>query len=122
MHELALIQSLVETVEAELPVGRIHALTVKVGELAAVEPEALQFCFELCVANTRLHAANLHLVHVPAIVRCRGCDQLVERDATMPAVVWAWAQPCACGSWERDVMGGDEIRLEQVEVSDEEVC
>lgn len=64
MHELALMQSLVQTVEDEVRRGRVHSLAVEIGELAAVAPDALRFCFALCAQDTRLEGARLEVIAV----------------------------------------------------------
>ena len=117
MHELALMQSLVETVESEVPRGEIHALAVEVGELAAVVPEALYFCFELCTENTRLDTAVLEVIDVPAVYRCRRCDGLVEDGPEQ--IGWPWTPRCPCGETALDVVQGSEIALKHVEISND---
>jgi hydrogenase nickel incorporation protein HypA/HybF len=62
MHELGLMESLVEAVEAQLPPGeRARVVRLEVGALAAVVPEALRFCFDVCAAGTRIEGAVLEV-------------------------------------------------------------
>lgn len=112
------MQSLVETVEAEVPRGRVRSLAIEIGELAAVVPDALRFCFELCARDTRLEAAALEVIDVPAIYRCRRCHRRVTDGPDQAG--WPWTPRCGCGAVALDVIQGGAIALRHVELSDEE--
>ena len=119
-----MVQSLVEVVETAVPRGRIYAVAVEIGELTAVLPEALQFCFTLCTADTRLEGATLQVIDLPAVLRCRACGARVVRerargDAGGGARLWTSA--CSCGGTELQVEQGEEVRLRHVEVARQEV-
>ncbi|AKU90147.1 hydrogenase maturation nickel metallochaperone HypA [Vulgatibacter incomptus] len=109
MHELALIESLVESVEAGVGGQRVAAVRLEVGRLTAVDPGALQFCFELCVAGTCLEGARLEIREVPGRALCRHCGAEVDVEATSAL--------CPCGAAELQVISGEELRLKEVEVA-----
>ena len=64
MHELAVMQFLVEAVEDSVPSGRIRALHLQVGEATGCEPGPLVFCFEVATLGTRLEGAILEVERV----------------------------------------------------------
>lgn len=81
MHELSIAQSLLEIVMEE---GRKHSLEqvkvirLQVGELAAVVPDSLTFCFEMVSRDTLAEGARLEIETVPVVARCSRCDILFE--------------------------------------------
>lgn len=109
MHELALMQSLVATVEDGVGEDRVTRVRLEIGTLQAVVPDALRFCFDVCVKGTRLEGAVLEIVPIAARGRCDRCgrERAIEVDA-LPA--------CACGSVELTVLAGRELRISEVEV------
>lgn len=61
MHELAITQDLVEAVVAQCGGRRVRRVVVIVGALAAVLPDAMRFCFDICVEGTELEGATLEI-------------------------------------------------------------
>ena len=108
MHELALMDSIVEAIEERLGDARVVTVRLCVGRLAAVLPDALRFCFDVCAAGTSMEGAALDIVESPGRGRCRDCGAEVELEDLLSR--------CPCGSATVDVIGGEELRLEAVEV------
>lgn len=108
MHELSLMEDLVTTIEQKVESGRVVAVHLEIGRLSAVVPDALRFCFEICAKGTRLEGAELRVHEIAGRARCRSCGAEQEVDFIPP--------PCACGSIEQQVIRGQELRLEGVEV------
>ena len=76
MHEMSIAQSLLDIIFQESQthqVKRVIAVTLKVGELSAVETESLRFCFELIAQGTLVEGARLEIERVPVTCRCKGC-------------------------------------------------
>ncbi len=108
MHELGITQSLVDACEAAADGATVTRVTVEVGCLAGVLPDAMRFCFDVCAQGTALAGAALDIVEVPASARCRDCGQRAQvRDC-----LWL----CACGSANVEFSGGDELRIRQMTV------
>ena len=59
MHELAVLQSIVDTVSEHARGGVVTRLSLGIGLLSGVSPHALQFCFELATRGTALAGAEL---------------------------------------------------------------
>ncbi len=113
MHELGLTQQLVETlsravVEQEGAGARVVRVVVEVGKLAAVLPDALRFCFDLCAAGTPLQGAILQIDEIPGRARCKACDLELLLDKPFGR--------CACGGSDLDWLSGDELRVTAMEV------
>jgi hydrogenase nickel incorporation protein HypA/HybF len=109
VHELGLVESLVQTVEDALGDERVLAVWLEVGALVAVVPDALRFCFDVCAQGTRLEGARLDIAEVPGRGRCRSCGVTLELAAGPPV--------CACGSVDVEITAGLELRIREVEVA-----
>ncbi len=108
MHELALMESIVEAVEAKVHPARVGRLRLQIGQLAGVLPETIQFCFALCARGTALDGARLEIDEVCGRGRCRRCGSELVMETS--------ADPCPCGSAEVDVTGGRELRIATLEL------
>jgi hydrogenase nickel incorporation protein HypA/HybF len=65
MHELALMEDLVDTVTSGIGSSKVHVVRLVVGREACASPHALKFCFELCTHGTALEGAALDIVETP---------------------------------------------------------
>jgi hydrogenase nickel incorporation protein HypA/HybF len=113
MHEVGLMQGALELAIAEAErhgARHIHQITLRVGRLAGVEPEALAFAFEVVTAGTMAEGARLEVESVPVVCHCPDC-----RDEFRPAD-FIFACP-RCGRLSRDVRYGEELELATLEVS-----
>ena len=61
MHELAIIEGVLDMVTERLPDATISCVRLEVGELSGVVPDSLQFCFELATEGTSLQGASLEI-------------------------------------------------------------
>ena len=108
MHELGLALEIVDSVQARIAGARVKRVVLEVGALTAVLPDALRFCFDLSTDGTPLQGAALDIVERPGRARCRACD------AELPLM-----RPfgrCACGGTDLDWVGGDELKILEVEI------
>jgi len=64
MHELALTEQILSTIEARLGDARIVRVRLRIGRLAAVLPDALRFAFEVCSEATPMAGARLEIDEV----------------------------------------------------------
>ena len=114
MHELSLTQSVVEICAAraaEQGAGtRVTRVTLEVGELSAVMPEAMRFCFEVCTRDTVLEGAELEIIEIPGRARCFDCSS----EFALPQLYGT----CACGSTNLMLISGEELRVKQMEVNE----
>ena len=112
MHELAVAQALVEQVDAVIDRhGATQAclIRVRIGPLAGVVPELLASAFPLAAAGSRMEHAGLEFTHASIRVRCQTCG--AETEAAMNRLICG-----ACGDWHTQILSGDELLLESVEL------
>ncbi len=109
MHELAVTQSVVDTISERTSGDRVTLVRLDVGKLSGVVPDALAFCFELVAAGTPLEGADLEISEPPGRARCWGCGS----DFTVDEPILL----CRCGSADVEVLAGRELRVRSVEVA-----
>jgi len=108
VHELAIMESVVDRIASQLGDMRIATVRLEIGELAGVDVDALRFCFDVCTRGTTLAGSALEILAIAGRARCRSCgDEHPMRT---------FVSPCACGSFDRELMAGAEICLKDVEV------
>lgn len=117
MHELSIAASVVESaqdVAHRLGADRVEAVTLRIGALAGVVPDALRFSFALVAEGTALDGAELVIEEIPARARCGGdggCG--TEFAVGSPPALWC----PACARPATDVPAGRELELVEVRVA-----
>ncbi len=110
MHELSIAQSLVEQVVAVAARERASAvleITVVVGSLSGIEPEALELAFPLAAESTPAQGARLVIERKTATLTCRSCGRVTEPDLALLVCG-------ACGSLDVALSGGRDLQLRSV--------
>ena len=113
MHEFSIMQSTLDTAgEKTRAAGgtRIHRLTVRVGRLSGVVPEALRFAFEGLKRESLAANANLEIEEVPAVCWCPDCAEEFE-TADLKYECPRCHQPSG------DLRRGREMELASLEIS-----
>jgi len=108
MHELALAESIVDMVAEHAASRPVQRITVEIGALACVMPDALRFCFGLAATGTVLEGARLEIIEVKAAARCRACGDTFFQDT-----FWA---ACRCGERDFERLSGEELRVKEYEL------
>jgi len=109
MHELALTQSIVEMVAAHAQGRTVKRVTLEVGKLTCVMPDALRFCFDLVAAGTSLDGACLDIREIEGRARCVTCGEEFIRHAVYTT--------CSCGSLDFTRISGEELRIKEYELA-----
>jgi hydrogenase nickel incorporation protein HypA/HybF len=65
LHELAIVEGVIDTVTERLPDAKITCVRLEIGALSGVVPDALRFSFELATEGTTLQGAGLEITEVP---------------------------------------------------------
>jgi hydrogenase nickel incorporation protein HypA/HybF len=116
MHEMGIAAAVIEAVRnqtARYPAAHATKVAVRVGELAALDPEALRFCFAALVRGTGLENLQLEIQFCPRRHRCPGCSH--------EFVVHDYQTSCPrCGEALTHCIGGDELELAFLEVEQDE--
>lgn len=116
MHELSLLQELIEIAAAEAKrhkARRIDRIRLTVGVLSGVEPQALRFAFPVAREGTLAAQAELELIISPVVALCAKCD-----NSFSPADI-VYACP-ACGTIASQLCTGEELILETLELTCDE--
>ena len=108
MHEVGITEEIVAIAAARAGSQRVRRVVVEIGQLTAVFPDAVRFCFDACAEGTLVAGAELDIIEVPGRGRCRACctEQLLARPFGI----------CSCGKTEFDWLSGEELRVQSVEV------
>jgi hydrogenase nickel incorporation protein HypA/HybF len=109
MHELAITESVVESVTQRFSCSRVTRVVLEVGALSGVVPDAIRFCFDVCAQGTPLQGASLDIVPIPARTRCAACQDEFE--------IVDGIGLCRCGSADLVFLSGRELRIKAVEVA-----
>jgi len=112
MHELSIAQALISQVQkiaATEGTTRVTSVTVTVGTLSGVDPEALRFAFPLAAEGTVAQSAKLVVEQVEAVITCHKCDETTSPKYPFLACL-------KCGSTDVELIAGRELQLKSIEV------
>jgi hydrogenase nickel incorporation protein HypA/HybF len=115
MHELSIVQSIVETVTesvAAYPGARVVEVRLRVGALASVVEDSLQFCYGIATDGTPLSGSKLVVNILPVVVHCVPCAADVALDSLK-----SFRCP-RCGSPASDLRQGRELEIEAIEIDE----
>jgi hydrogenase nickel incorporation protein HypA/HybF len=112
MHEMALCEGVLQIVETTArghAAVRVKAVRLEIGQLSHVEPEALRFAFDVVSRHSVAQGARLEIDDVPGTAWCMQC--------AAPVAIARRGDGCpACGSYQLQVTGGEEMRVKDIEI------
>jgi hydrogenase nickel incorporation protein HypA/HybF len=114
MHELALVQSIVDIVEQQAnarQAARVKMVRLQVGEASGVVADALTYSFEI-LANLSpiLEGARLTIESVPHRAHCQQCKREFSVQNCIPRCP-------LCEEWSADILSGTELQILEMEIS-----
>jgi hydrogenase nickel incorporation protein HypA/HybF len=113
MHEMSIAQSLLGIIKEEMAKADatvLKSVRLHIGQLSAVVPRSLSFCFEVMTSGTELEGAKLIMEIIPLMGVCKACNQEFEiRD-------YAFECP-RCSSREIKPISGQELSIVEMEVN-----
>ncbi|HQT45788.1 MAG: hydrogenase maturation nickel metallochaperone HypA [Acidocella sp. 20-63-7] len=113
MHEMALCEGLVEALEEQAKAqgfGKVHTVWLEIGALSTVEPEAMLFNFDIVTHGTVAEDARLEIIPVEGKAWCMQCAEAVS--------VKRHGGGCpVCGSYQLQILDGQQMRIKQIEVA-----
>ena len=118
MHELSIATGIVEAVTesaAAYPGARVTEVRLRVGALASVVEDSLQFCWELATEDSPLAGSKLVIKKLPVVIYCDGCDADVEIKG-----VQSFRCP-RCGKHAAEIHQGRELEIESIELEEPEI-
>lgn len=109
MHELGITQGIVEVCAERAAGAKVDRVTLEIGQLSAIVPDAIRFCFDLCAQGTALDGARLEIIESPGRGRCRQCgEEFAMKD---------FLALCACGSIDVQCTGGEQLMIKEMELA-----
>jgi hydrogenase nickel incorporation protein HypA/HybF len=115
MHEIGIANSILEAVRAEAerhPRATPRKVAVRIGELAAVDADALRFGFEVLTRDTELESLELEIEICPRRHRCYSCG------AEFNVTDYEFQCP-QCGEGRTECIGGDQLELAYLEIDEQ---
>ncbi|MER6983526.1 hydrogenase maturation nickel metallochaperone HypA [Streptomyces carpinensis] len=112
MHELSIATAIVERAEEWARADgtdAVSSVTVRVGELSGVVPDALDFAFEVAREGTALAGARLVVEQVTARAYCDPCA--AEFAVGMPPFFWC----PRCDRPSQELRSGRELEITGIE-------
>ena len=118
MHELSIVTSVVDTVTESLaayPGARVKEVRLRVGALASVVRESLEFCYGVATDGTALEGSLLVVNELPVVMHCLPCGADVTLEGVQSFRCPQCGEPCS------DMRQGRELEIEAIEIEDDEV-
>jgi len=81
MHEMSIAQGLLDIIREEMEKHHatvLRSVRLNIGQLSAIVPESLSFCFEVMTTGTELEGARLDMEIIPLRGSCRACGREFE--------------------------------------------
>ena len=117
MHELSIVSSIVDSVTETLgayPGARVKEVRLRVGALASVIEDSLQFCYGIATEGTPLQGSALIVKILPVRMHCDKCEQDVEIASLQSFRCPRCDEPLA------DMRQGRELEIESIEIDEVE--
>lgn len=113
MHEMSLAAGVIAIAEKTLRQSRaqrVLAIELEIGELAAVEPAALEFAMDALLPESSAREARVDYHWVPGRARCDDCGAEYALEFIY--------DPCPhCASFHKDILAGEELLVKSVRLS-----
>lgn len=112
MHELSLMEGVLAIIqEAKDQHGfqKVIRVVLEVGELAGVETEALDFCWDVVSRDSPAEGAHLEIVHVSGAAWCGGCKEEVPIHSRIDLCP-------GCGGIPERVLRGLDFQVKTLDV------
>ena len=117
MHELSIVSSIVDSVTETLtgyPGAKVKEVRLRVGALACVIEDSLQFCYGIATEGTPLEGSALVVKILAVRMYCDGCAQDVEI-----ASLQSFRCP-SCDQPVTDMRQGRELEIDSIEIDEVE--
>ena len=115
MHELSIAASIVDAVTesaAAYPGARVKEVRLRVGALASVIEDSLQFCWGITIEGTPLEGSKLVVNILPVVTHCEACGE----DGEL-ASLQSFRCP-HCGEPVSDLRQGRELEIDSIEIDE----
>jgi hydrogenase nickel incorporation protein HypA/HybF len=114
MHELSIAQNIVEIIHKHVPEKewqKVVSVHLKIGAIAGVVPDSLNFSFQAITADTPLNNARLEVESIPFRIICNACGLTTENEIGFMV--------CGeCGSGNTKILSGSELDIAEIEIAE----
>ena len=111
MHEVSIVESLIDILKdtaRENGLSKITRITLRIGQMRQIVPEAMKFAFEVVGKGTVAEGAEIIMNTVPTRAQCNRC---AER---FPVDDYCFLCP-SCGGIDVAVVEGKELFIDSLE-------
>ena len=112
MHELSIAESILDIIRQNVPnedLSNVRTVNMKIGAMAGVVCESLEFSFQALTAGTPLATASLSIDHVPFQIHCASCNKTLQSQFGMSICPW-------CSGTETRVLSGTELQVVSIDL------
>lgn len=114
MHELSLALNIIDIVASRAAAEGGHTITeieVDVGQLAGVQIDSLEFCFQAARKATPAENAALKIIPIPGKGRCSECRHEF-------AVAAFFASCPQCGGFAVEILEGKDLKIRSISIEE----
>ncbi len=112
MHEMSLLENVREILEehsVSQNFNKVSKVTLEIGKLSCVEPEALRFGFDVVMKGSLAENAELIITELNGLGLCQQCGQQLVMETLY--------ELCAsCGSSDVKILQGREMKIRDLVV------
>jgi hydrogenase nickel incorporation protein HypA/HybF len=112
MHELSLLENVREILEehsVSQNFSKVSKVTLEIGKLSCVEPEALRFGFDVVMKGSLAENAELIIAELDGLGFCQKCQQEVAIETLFDPCVY-------CGNPITNIIQGTEMKIKDLVV------
>ncbi len=113
MHELSITQNLLEITlrhAEKAQAKKVNQLNVVIGQMSSIVDESVQFYWDIVAKDTLAEGSKLHFERVPGALHCLSCQAQFPLPGDQNFL-------CPhCQSARVRIAGGDEFRLDSIDV------
>ena len=110
MHELSLLENVREILETHAKqesFTKVTRITLQVGKLSSVEPDALRFGFDVVMRNSLAEGAELNISELDGLGQCRDCGQTFQLETLYATCLF-------CNGSSVDVVQGMDMKIKDL--------
>jgi len=115
MHELSIAQNILSIIRQNVPhkeLKNIQSVNVKIGNMAGVVSQSLEFCFHAITSETEMKDASLVIEKIPFVIVCISCGKTSTNKIGI--------RICShCSSPDTNVLSGLEMQVVDIELIEE---
>ncbi len=105
---MGITRNIVSIVSEHAKGAQVKRVSLEIGNLSTVMPDAIRFCFDVCSKGTELENAHLEIIEIAGRKKCQDCQLITETDQVFGS--------CECGSWNTTPIAGEELRVKEMEM------